>query len=188
MPVSLLALYRRPEGGDEALETFRRRYAAEHLPLVRQTPGLRSLTVDRVSHAFQESDIVMVAVMVFDSRADLDAGLASEPMRAAGRNLREIAPDAFTLLVTEPEPAALAAHDSTLHGLYEEPAAEAPVRGSAPAEAASMDDAGEREPLPDNRAAERDATGEAWGTPDTSVPRDTSAARDAGAAGDADRR
>jgi hypothetical protein len=31
---TLLALYRRPEGGDEALAEFERRYGAEHLPLV----------------------------------------------------------------------------------------------------------------------------------------------------------
>ena len=36
---TLLALYRRPDGGDEALATFLRRYHAEHLPLVAQTPG-----------------------------------------------------------------------------------------------------------------------------------------------------
>ena len=31
---TLLALYRRPEGGAERLATFERRYATEHLPLV----------------------------------------------------------------------------------------------------------------------------------------------------------
>ena len=36
---TLLALYRRPDGGDEALAEFERRYATEHLPLVAQTPG-----------------------------------------------------------------------------------------------------------------------------------------------------
>ena len=34
-------------------------------------------------------------------RASLDAGLASDAMRAAGRNLREIAPGLSTLLVLE---------------------------------------------------------------------------------------
>ena len=104
MPVSLLALYRRPDGGDEALERFRRRYAEEHLALVRQTPGLRSIHVQRVTHAFGESDLVLVAEMVFDSRDALDAGLASDPMRRAGRNLREIAPGLSTLVVVEPDP------------------------------------------------------------------------------------
>ena len=103
MPVTLLALYRRPEGGDEALETFRRRYAEEHLPLVRQTPGLRSLEVTKVAQAFSETDIVLVARMEFDDRDALDVGLASEPMRAAGKNLREIAPGLATLIVLQPD-------------------------------------------------------------------------------------
>jgi uncharacterized protein (TIGR02118 family) len=150
MPVSLIALYRRPDGGEEALETFRKRYSAEHLPQVRETPGLRSLVVQRVSHAFQESDVVMVAEMVFDSRADLDAGLDSEPMRRAAKSLREIAPGAFTLLVLEPEPEALFAHDSSLSSLYDE-AAQAKRDQEA-------SEGGQRELAAD--------------TPDTSIPRD----------------
>lgn len=99
---TLLALYRRPEGGHDALATFERRYAAEHLPLVAQTPGLRATRVQRVSEALGgETDLVMVTAMDFDDRAALDAGLASDAMRAAGRNLREIAPGLATLLVIE---------------------------------------------------------------------------------------
>lgn len=128
MAVSLFALYRRPTGGEDELETFRKRYADEHMPLVRATPGLRSFVVHRVAHAFQESDLVMIAEMIFDNRAELDAGLQSDAMRQAGRNLRDIATGGFTLLVVEPEPEVLVAHDSTLAGLYEkasEPAASA---------------------------------------------------------------
>jgi uncharacterized protein (TIGR02118 family) len=99
---TLLALYRRPEGGHDALATFERRYAAEHLPLVAQTPGLRATRVQRVTEALGgETDLVMVTAMDFDDRAALDAGLASDAMRAAGRNLREIAPGLATLLVLE---------------------------------------------------------------------------------------
>ena len=42
--------------------------------------------------------------MTFDDRAALDAGLASDAMRAAGRNLREIAPGLATFLVLEEAP------------------------------------------------------------------------------------
>ena len=99
---TLLALYRRPDGGDVALAEFERRYAAEHLPLVAETPGLRSTEVRRVSQALgEDTDLVLITAMGFDDRAALDAGLASDAMRAAGRNLREIAPGRATLLVLE---------------------------------------------------------------------------------------
>jgi uncharacterized protein (TIGR02118 family) len=102
---TLLALYRRPDGGPEALETFERRYRDEHLPLVAATPGLRSTRVRRVSQALgTETDLVLITAMEFDDRAALDAGLASDAMRAAGRTLREIAPGLSTLLVLEDAP------------------------------------------------------------------------------------
>lgn len=99
---ALLVLYRRPDGGPDALAEFERRYAGEHLPLVAQTPGLRSTKVQRVQEALGgETDLVYVTAMEFDDRAAMDAGLASDPMRAAGRNLREIAPGLATFLVLE---------------------------------------------------------------------------------------
>jgi uncharacterized protein (TIGR02118 family) len=102
---TLLALYRRPEGGPDALATFERRYATEHLPLVAGTPGLRETRVRRVVEALgAETDLVMVTTMTFDDRAALDAGLGSDAMRAAGRTLREIAPGLATLLVLEEAP------------------------------------------------------------------------------------
>lgn len=102
MPVTLLAMFRRPEGGDAALETFLSRYHAEHLPLIRAVPGLRSMTVERVTHTYTpDTDLVLVNHMTFDDRAALDAGMASDPMRQASRNLRDIAPGLLTLVVLE---------------------------------------------------------------------------------------
>jgi uncharacterized protein (TIGR02118 family) len=102
---TLLALYRRPAGGPAAQATFERRYAAEHLPLVAGTPGLRETRVSRVVEALGgETDLILVTVMRFDDRATLDEGLRSDAMRAAGRNLREIAPGLATFLVLEDAP------------------------------------------------------------------------------------
>ena len=103
---TLLALFRRPDGGNDALATFLGRYRDEHLPLVAGTPGLRRTRVQRVTQALgAETDLVVITSMDFDDRAALDAGLASEAMRAAGRNLREIAPGLVTLLVLEDDAA-----------------------------------------------------------------------------------
>lgn len=102
---TLLVLYRRPDGGDDALATFERRYREEHLPLVAQTPGLRGTRVWRVAEALgSETDLVLAAAMDFDDRAALDEGLRSDPMRAAGRILREVAPGLATFLVVEDAP------------------------------------------------------------------------------------
>ncbi len=102
---TLLVLYRRPDGGPEAEATFERRYADEHLPLVAGTPGLRETRVSRVAEALGgETDLVFVTAMRFDDRAALDEGLRSDAMRAAGRNLREIAPGLATMLVVEDVP------------------------------------------------------------------------------------
>ena len=99
---TLLVLYRRPDGGDEALETLERRYRDEHLPLVAQTPGLRATRIWRVTEALgAETDLVLAAAMDFDDRAAMDDGLRADPMRQAGRILREIAPGLATFLVVE---------------------------------------------------------------------------------------
>lgn len=107
---TLLVLYRRPDGGADAQSTFERRYASEHLPLVAATPGLRRTRVQRVTEALGgETDLILATAMDFDDRESLDAGLASDPMRAAGRILREIAPGLATFLVLEDSPELTAA-------------------------------------------------------------------------------
>jgi uncharacterized protein (TIGR02118 family) len=106
---TLLVLYRRPEGGDEALATLERRYSGEHMPLVAQTPGLRASRAWRVKEALGgETDLAFAAAMDFDDRAALDDGLKSDAMRQAARVLREIAPGLATFLVLEDAPDLLA--------------------------------------------------------------------------------
>ncbi len=102
---TLLVLYRHPEGGDDALATFERRYRDEHLPLVAETPGLRATRVWRVREGLgAETDLVIAAALDFDDRPALDEGLRSDPMRAAARVLREIAPGLATFLVVDDAP------------------------------------------------------------------------------------
>jgi uncharacterized protein (TIGR02118 family) len=106
---TLLVLYRAPEGGAAPLATLETRYRDEHLPLVAQTPGLRSTRIWRVGGALgSETDLAFAAAMDFDDRAAMDAGLRSDPMRAAARILREIAPCLATFLVLEDAPDLLA--------------------------------------------------------------------------------
>jgi uncharacterized protein (TIGR02118 family) len=102
---TLLALYRRPEGGDAALAMFERRYAEEHLPLIAATPELLAVRVRRVTQPLLgDRDLFLTCAMEFEDRAALDRALASDEMRAASRNLREIAPGLATILVLEDDP------------------------------------------------------------------------------------
>lgn len=104
LSVALLALYRRPDGDAGAVETFRRRYRDEHLPLIRRVPGLRSLEVETVARQLTgEVDLILVTRMGFDDRASLDAALSSDEMRVAGRNLRDVAPGLVELFIAEPD-------------------------------------------------------------------------------------
>ncbi len=101
MTARLIALYDRPADGSPFDETaFEAAYRTEHLPLVQASPGLRGLRVWRVERPLGgESSLFLVAEMDFDDEAGLDAAIASEPMRQAGRSLRRIAPGPVTMLV-----------------------------------------------------------------------------------------
>jgi uncharacterized protein (TIGR02118 family) len=102
---TLLVLYRAPDGGPDALAELERRYRDDHLPLVAQTQGLRAVRIWRVAEALgSETDLVLAAALDFDDRPALDEGLRSDPMRAAARILREIAPGLATFLVLEEAP------------------------------------------------------------------------------------
>jgi uncharacterized protein (TIGR02118 family) len=103
MAATLLAIFKRPEGGEDAMDEFMTRYLDEHMPLIEMVPGLRSSVVERVAHHYSGDDLVVVTRMEFDDRAALDAGMASDEMRVAGRNLREIAPGLLTLVALEEE-------------------------------------------------------------------------------------
>ena len=98
---TLLAIFERPDGGEEAVATFLRRYREEHLPLIAGTPGLRRTWVRETAQKLMGDDVLIVTGMEFDDRATLDAALVSDAMKAGGRNLREIAPGIVTLLVME---------------------------------------------------------------------------------------
>jgi uncharacterized protein (TIGR02118 family) len=100
---TLLALYRRPSGGDEAYAAFERSYAETHLPLIERLPGLRALRVARVRRVIAgQSDAALVARMNFDDWDAAKAALGSDEMRAAGENLARIGgDDLLTLLVVD---------------------------------------------------------------------------------------
>jgi uncharacterized protein (TIGR02118 family) len=98
--VRLIALYAPPE--DPA--TFDAHYRDTHAPIVRRYPGLRDLRLTRADGVGgRPPTSYLIAEMAFDSRADLDAALASEAGVESGRDLRNFASAGVTLLVADDE-------------------------------------------------------------------------------------
>ncbi len=101
MAATLMSLFKRPEGGDEALAQFWKRYRDEHMPLIEMVPGLRGTKVWTVPRHFAGEDYIAMCEMYFDDQAAIDVAMASDEMRAAGKNLRDVAPGLLTLVALE---------------------------------------------------------------------------------------
>lgn len=100
MAARLIALYHQPD--DPA--AFDAHYREVHAPLVRRYPKLRELRLTPTEPVGgTKPPIYLLAEMVFDSRDDLDAALASEPGRESGRDLRNFASAGVTLLIADDE-------------------------------------------------------------------------------------
>jgi uncharacterized protein (TIGR02118 family) len=96
--VWLVALYSPPE--DQA--AFDAHYRDVHTPIVRRYPGLRTIRLTNPDGlGGRPPGIYLMAEMGFDSRADLDLALASEPGRESGRDLRSFAGAGVTMLVVD---------------------------------------------------------------------------------------
>jgi len=93
-----IALFNQPEDP----EAFDRHYREVHAPIIRRYPALRGLRLTRAEGvAGRSSPIYLVAEVAFDSRADLEVALASEPGVESGRDLRNFAGAGVTLLIAD---------------------------------------------------------------------------------------
>ncbi len=98
--VRLIALYSTPD--DPA--AFDEHYRSIHAPIVRRYPAIRDLRLTRLGGlGDRAASHYLMAEMVFDSRDDLDAALASEAGRESGRDLRSFAQAGVTLFVADDE-------------------------------------------------------------------------------------
>ena len=92
----VLVLYNPP--ADPA--AFDRYYGDRHIPIARRIPGLRSYTISNGPvQALAGSAPYLVAVLTFDSMADLSAALASPEGQAAAADLPNFASGGATLLI-----------------------------------------------------------------------------------------
>jgi uncharacterized protein (TIGR02118 family) len=98
--VKLIALYRKPEGAAE----FDKHYDSVHAPLVKKYPGLRKLEITRITGApIGEIKFHLLAEMYFDSKAAMEAALASPEGKAVARDLMNFALPLVTIIFGEVE-------------------------------------------------------------------------------------
>lgn len=92
----LIALYNVPE--DAA--AFDAHFDSVHMPIVERYPELRDVRLTRPTGvAGRPPPYHLMAEMVFDTDADLDAALRSEPGAESARDLRNFASAGVTLFV-----------------------------------------------------------------------------------------
>lgn len=82
------------------LAAFDRYYRQTHIPLAQKIPGLRSYVISNGPvQALAGIALHLVAILHFDSLADLNAALASPQGRAAAADLSNFASAGATLLI-----------------------------------------------------------------------------------------
>ncbi len=98
MAARLIALYQQPD--DPA--AFDSHYRDAHTPIILRYPQLRELrTTPTAPIGPRSTPYYLQAEMVFDTRADLDAAIASEAGMESARDLRNFAMAGVTLFVIE---------------------------------------------------------------------------------------
>jgi uncharacterized protein (TIGR02118 family) len=95
----LYALYRQPTDAT----AFDRYYVDRHIPLAKKLPGLRSYEVTRgpIAALGGPTPYHLIAALSFDSRAAIDAALASPEGKAAAGDLGNFASGGVDLLIAD---------------------------------------------------------------------------------------
>jgi uncharacterized protein (TIGR02118 family) len=98
VPVRLIALYQAPADP----EAFDRHYHEVHTSIVLRYPRLREMRLANVEPMGERSTpYYLMSQMVFDSREDLDAAMASEAGIESARDLRNFAQAGVAMLVQD---------------------------------------------------------------------------------------
>ncbi len=100
MAVRLIALYAPP---DDPV-AFDAHYRTTHAAIVRRYPRLRDLRLTRLDGVGgRPPAFYLLAEMTFDTRADLEAALASDAGVESGRDLRNFAGAGVSLMIADDE-------------------------------------------------------------------------------------
>jgi uncharacterized protein (TIGR02118 family) len=85
---------------------FQSYYEKTHIPLAKKIPGLKSYTVsDGAVQGLAGNAAYLVAILTFDSMADLQAALGSPEGQATAADVQNFASGGATIMVYECKPA-----------------------------------------------------------------------------------
>ena len=99
MTIKLIAVYNQPDDAD----AFFKHYKEVHTPLVKRTPGLRRLVLNRiVGDVFGGSaPYAAIAEMDYPDRDTFDVAMKSSESQAVAKDLMSFAKDKVKVLVAE---------------------------------------------------------------------------------------
>jgi uncharacterized protein (TIGR02118 family) len=96
----LIVLYSPPEDTD----AFDAHYRDVHMPIVSRYPNLRDVRLSTLAGVGgREPAYYLMAEMAFDTAADLDEALQSEPGAASAKDLRNFAAAGVTMFIAPDE-------------------------------------------------------------------------------------
>ena len=96
----LIALYNTPDDTD----AFDAHYRDVHMPIVDRYPNLREVRLSKPAGVGgRPAAYYLMAEMAFDTQADLDAALSSEPGVESARDLRNFAGAGVTMFTAPDE-------------------------------------------------------------------------------------
>ena len=92
----LIVLYNKPDDTD----AFDAHYRDMHMPIVSRYPNLRDVRLSKVAGVGgRDSAYYLMAEMTFDTAADLDDAIMSEPGAESARDLRNFAGAGVTMFI-----------------------------------------------------------------------------------------
>ena len=96
----LIVLYNKPDDAD----VFDAHYRDVHMPIVSRYPNLRDVRLSKLAGVGgRESAYYLMAEMTFDTAADLDDAIMSEPGAESAKDLRNFAGAGVTMFIAPDE-------------------------------------------------------------------------------------
>ena len=96
----LIVLYNKPDDTD----AFDVHYRDVHMPIVSRYPNLRDVRLSKLAGVGgRESAYYLMAEMTFDTAADLDDAIMSEPGAESAKDLRNFAGAGVTMFIAPDE-------------------------------------------------------------------------------------